>query len=113
MTGEKFSDMSKRIKKAIREINKGLDEKLWLDGFPGPRQGKKIFDRERHAVKELMQLLKDVTGQGVPEIASSFTDPTGQYTSFGANDMTGRWAGVPIVDATLRRYSMNLPLVSL
>ncbi len=60
-----------------------------------------------------MQLLKDVTGQGVPEIASAFTDPTGQYTSFGANDMTGRWYGIPIVDSTLRRYSMNLPLVSL
>ncbi len=60
-----------------------------------------------------MQLLKDVTGQGVPEIASSFTDPTGQYTSFGANDMTGRWYGVPVVDRTLRTYSMNLPLVSL
>ena len=60
-----------------------------------------------------MQLLKDVTGQGVPEIASSFTDPTGQYTSFGANDQTGRWYGIPIVDATLRRYSLNIPLVSL
>jgi len=60
-----------------------------------------------------MQLLKDVTGQGVPEIASSFTDPTGQYTSFGANDMTGRWYGIPVVDATLRRKSMNLPLMSL
>ncbi len=60
-----------------------------------------------------MQLLKDVTGQGVPEIASAFTDATGTFTGFGANDMTGRWYGVPIVDATLRRYSMNLPLVSL
>lgn len=60
-----------------------------------------------------MQLLKDVKGQGVPEIASSFTDPTGQYTSFGANDMTGRWYGIPVVDATLRRYSLNIPLVSL
>ena len=59
-----------------------------------------------------MQLLKDVKGQGVPEQASQFTDPTGQYVSFGANDMTGRWYGVPIVDSALRRYSLNLPLVS-
>lgn len=60
-----------------------------------------------------MQLLKDVTGQGVPEIASAFTDATGTFTGFGANDMTGRWYAIPIVDATLRRYSLNLPLVSL
>jgi parallel beta-helix repeat protein len=56
-----FADESKRISKAIRELNKGLEEKLWLDGFPDPKHGKKVFDRERHAVKELMQLLKDAS----------------------------------------------------
>ena len=81
----------------------------YVYGWPSPPP-----DIKRAAmILARMQLLKDVTGQGVPEIASSFTDPTGQYTSFGANDMTGRWYGIPIVDATLRRYSLNIPLVSL
>jgi hypothetical protein len=60
-----------------------------------------------------MQLLKDVTGQGVPEQASQFTDPTGQYVSFGANDMNGRWYGVPVVDSVLRDYSLRIPVTSL
>jgi hypothetical protein len=50
---------SKRIGKAIRELNKSLEDKLWLNGFPDPKQGKKIFDRDRHAIKELMPLLRD------------------------------------------------------
>ncbi len=60
-----------------------------------------------------MELTKDVTGQGIPEIASTFTDPLGTIGGFGANDMSGRWYGIPAVDAALRRYSLNIPLVSL
>ncbi len=60
-----------------------------------------------------MELVKDVTGQGIPEIASTFTDPQGTIGGFGANDMSGRWYGIPAVDAALRRYSLNIPLVSL
>ncbi len=53
-----FAGDSKRIEKAIRELNKSLDAKLWRDGFPDPKHGKKIFDRVHHAVKELMHLVE-------------------------------------------------------
>lgn len=56
------------------------------------------------------QLVKDVTGAGVPETASSWNDGTGQYVSFAANDQTGRWYGIPSVDTALRRYMMRIPL---
>ncbi len=56
------------------------------------------------------QLVKDVTGAGVPENASSWNDGTGQYVSFAANDQTGRWYGIPAVDTALRRYSMQVPV---
>tara|TARA_B100000315_G_scaffold260289_1_gene320595 strand:+ start:41 stop:2962 length:2922 start_codon:yes stop_codon:yes gene_type:complete len=55
-----YAIQSKRIEKAIREINRSL-EKGWLDDgiHLDPKHGKKVFDREKHAVKELLQLLKD------------------------------------------------------
>jgi hypothetical protein len=59
------------------------------------------------------QLLKDVKGQGIPETASTWTDPTGSAVQFGANDMNSRWYGIPLVDSTLRDYSMRAPLTSL
>ena len=57
------------------------------------------------------QLVKDVTGAGIPETASSWNDGTGQYVSFAPNDKTGRWYGIPAVDTALRRYSMQNPIV--
>ena len=54
------------------------------------------------------QLAKDVTGQGIPETASSWNDSTGQYVSFAANDQTERWYGIPAVDTALRRYNLNV-----
>lgn len=56
------------------------------------------------------QLVKDVTGAGVPETASSWNDGTGQFVSFAANDQSGRWYGIPPVDVALRRYSMQVPI---
>ena len=56
------------------------------------------------------QLVKDVTGQGVPETASSWNDSTGQYVSFSPNDQTSRWYGIPAVDTVLRRYMMKIPV---
>lgn len=57
------------------------------------------------------RLQKDVTGQGVPYAASSWNDGTGQYVTFGANDKTGRWTGLPQVDSVLRRYMLRTPLI--
>ena len=51
---------SKRIKKAIKELSKSLEDKLWEDdSHLDPKHGKKVFDREKHAVKELMKVVKD------------------------------------------------------
>lgn len=58
------------------------------------------------------QILKDIKGAGIPETASSFTDATGQYVSFAANDQSGRWYGIPAVDTVLRDYSMRIPVWS-
>jgi hypothetical protein len=56
------------------------------------------------------QLVKDVTGKGVPETASSWNDPTGQFVAFAANDQTDRWFGIPSVDSALRAASMKIPV---
>lgn len=50
---------SKRIKKAVKEIRKSLDDKLWLDEFHlDSKQGHKMFSRTGDAVKELTHLLE-------------------------------------------------------
>jgi hypothetical protein len=61
LTGD-FTGESKRFEKAIKELNKSLDNKQWLDGLPDPKHGKKVFDRVHHAVKELMHVVKKPKG---------------------------------------------------
>lgn len=54
-----YSEESDRIEKAIEEINKSL-EKGWVDdAHLDPKDGKKVFDREQKAVKELLKVVKD------------------------------------------------------
>ena len=54
-----FESESSRTRKAISEINKSL-AKGWLDdSHLEPKNGKKVFDSERKAVKELMKVVKD------------------------------------------------------
>lgn len=50
------------------------------------------------------QLLRDVTGTGVPANASSWTDPSGSYTAFAPNNASGRYYGIGEVDTVLQRY---------
>ena len=50
---------SKRIEKAVEEIEKALDDDLWIDDFHvDPKDGDKVFKRTRDAVKELTRLLE-------------------------------------------------------
>jgi hypothetical protein len=50
---------SKRFDKTIKEIEKSLEEKLWIDeSHLQAKHGKKVFDHEKHAVKELRHLMK-------------------------------------------------------
>ena len=56
---------SKRISKAIREIEKSLEDKLWTDDFHlESKDGKKVLDRERHAARELVHLLRGIPDDG-------------------------------------------------
>ena len=53
-----YVDESKRFGKAIKEIEKSLDPKYWADDTHLVcKYGKKVFDKEGNAVKELMYLL--------------------------------------------------------
>lgn len=55
------------------------------------------------------RLKADVSGTGMPLTASSWNDGSGNF-SFGANDQTGRWYGMPSVDSALRRYMARSPV---
>ena len=54
--------LDRALNKAIRELNRSLEDKLWLDDYPHPKHGKKVFDRQKKAVKELMKLLRKPDG---------------------------------------------------
>jgi tetratricopeptide (TPR) repeat protein len=54
---------NKKLEKAIKELNRSRDPKLWVDdAHLDPKHGKKVFDRQRHAFKELMHLVKKPKG---------------------------------------------------
>jgi len=55
-TGDKKND--NRIEKAIRHLEKCLSTDLWEKEFLLTKKGKKVFDEEKKAVKELMKILK-------------------------------------------------------
>lgn len=67
-----YQDESKEIAKAIKEINRSLDEG-WVIGDDSrldPKHGNKVFDREKHAVKELMKVVKDqAKGKGKNKVS--------------------------------------------
>jgi hypothetical protein len=80
---------SRRFGQAIKNIEKSLDPKLWaaVPGADGadadidplhldPRHGRKVFDHERYAVNELMDLRKGILDDrcgGVSSIALEYT----------------------------------------
>jgi PKD repeat protein len=71
---------SKRFTKAMKEIEKSLDTKLWIDEIHlEKKHGKKVFDHERHAVKELVHLLKGIPDgakcEGISFIELEYTGP--------------------------------------
>ncbi len=53
----------KRIAKAIERIDDSLDPEYWVDAYTlDDHEGKKVFDRERQAVKELRKVDADLQG---------------------------------------------------
>ena len=54
-TGDKKDDQ--RIRKAIEHLDKSLEDELWVgEDRLDPKDGKKVFDEERKAVKELEEV---------------------------------------------------------
>lgn len=54
------SKIDKKIDKAIKHIEKSLNDKYWLDeSHLDPKYGKKVFYYEKKAVKYLQKLIKD------------------------------------------------------
>jgi hypothetical protein len=52
--------VSNNLKAAVKYIGESLDPKLWIDAdFLNPKYGNKVFDRERQAAHELMQVMDD------------------------------------------------------
>ncbi len=57
---EPYVDESKRLKKAVRDLQRSLDSELWLDGSHlDPKKGCKVFAHERRAIKGLKKSLRD------------------------------------------------------
>jgi len=46
----------KRVEKAIKSLEKSLKEKQWLDDFTLSMKGKKVFDNDKKAIKELTKI---------------------------------------------------------
>lgn len=69
-------ESEKKVEKTIKEINKSLESKLWIDDvYLDIKHGKKVFDHEKHAVKELQKLLKDGEKKGIdPELKQKAQD---------------------------------------
>lgn len=64
-----YSDESERIEIAIEEIEKSL-ERGWVDdNHLDPKDGKKVFDHEQKAVKELLKVVEDL-GKGKEDVSS-------------------------------------------
>ena len=61
-TGNRYND--KRITKAIESIEDSLNPAYWVDDFHLTDRGKKVFDEEKKAVKDLMR----VHGSVEPEV---------------------------------------------
>ena len=65
-----FEDESKKIEKAIKEINKSLEKGFVDETHLDSKDGKKVFDHEKHAVKELLHVLKEATkGKGKNKVS--------------------------------------------
>ncbi|MCV0431212.1 PKD domain-containing protein [Nitrosopumilus sp.] len=64
----------KDVKKAIESINDSLDSKFWLsDVYLDEKYGKKVFDEEKKAVKDLQKILKDGAKKGIDPTFAEIT----------------------------------------
>jgi len=52
-------DPADRLKKSIEHVEKSLKDKYWEDDFYLTKEGKKVFDEEKNAVKDLKKIIKE------------------------------------------------------
>jgi hypothetical protein len=82
---ELYLGESKQFSKAIKKINKSLDAKYWLDETHlNCKHGKKVFDNERYAVKQLMHVLKG----DASDKCGGITSMTLEYSGGAGADIT-------------------------
>jgi len=77
----------KGIEKAVKNIIKSQDEKYWETGDTLTKHGKKVFDGEKKAVKELLKIIKkDKETESYNAILSSVIDELVRIDSTLANN---------------------------
>lgn len=82
---ELYVGESTRFSKAIKKIDKSLDAKYWLDETHlDCKHGKKVFDNERSAVKQLMHVLKG----DASDKCGGITSMTLEYSGGASADIT-------------------------
>jgi hypothetical protein len=53
-----------RLRDAVKKLDESLDPDLWIDDYhPDPKDGQKVFDRERDAVHKLIEIQRDKNSQ--------------------------------------------------
>ena len=91
----------KRFGKAIKEIEKSLDAKLWADDTHlDPKHGRKVFDRLRRAIKQLMHVAKKpdrISGDAHTTAKAAIDDLAG-VSRFLAATLLAETSGVVAVD---------------
>jgi hypothetical protein len=66
-----FVDESKKIGKAVREITRSLEQGWLDDGTLDPKKGKKVFDRQKKAAKELQKAIDGHKNEVLSDEASA------------------------------------------
>jgi hypothetical protein len=100
--------VDKKIEKAIKHLDKSLDEKLWVDGIKlADKHGSKVFNEEKKTVKELMHLLKkDNTPEEVKNVCQSVIDKlieADDLLAHAAYEEASFYTGNPKVDKELEK----------
>ena len=105
-----YVDESKRIAKAIKQIEKSLDAKLWVDGLHlDSEHGKKVFGKEWKAVKNLRRLLKrpDKFSDGAVSAAQTATAYLVQADRLLASVKIQETQDAPVLDSEKRQRKVD------
>ncbi|RDJ32658.1 MAG: VWA domain-containing protein [Crenarchaeota archaeon] len=93
----------KDLEKAIKDIQKSLDEKFWASETTlDEKHGHKVFDEEKSAVKDLLKIQKDDPTTDVSGIISALVDVDRQLAQDAINAATS-FAGDKKVDKELEK----------